>query len=74
MKKLLAIVVLIFFVAGCTAKFTIPDEPKYKGVIVFHADGMVCFGEEGMNALQENIQAQREYADKMRKILEGLKK
>ena len=71
MKILLILLVLL---TSCAPKFTLPDEPKFKEMYVFQFDGMVCFDKEGMGLLQHNIKLQKEYADKMRKILEDLQR
>jgi hypothetical protein len=70
MKYLLIVLVLLI---GCAQKFTIPDEPKFTRMYVHQTESMTCFDKEGVEVLKGNILALREYADKMRKILEGLK-
>jgi len=72
MKKLVLFIALLLI--GCTAKFTIPDEPQYRNLRVYQVENLVCFDSEGMGILQSNIRAMKEYSDKMRKILEDQNK
>lgn len=72
MKKIILITLSLFFL-GC-ATFTIPDEPKYRDLRGYQVENLVCFDAEGMGILQNNIHAMKEYGDKLRSILEGLKK
>jgi hypothetical protein len=69
MKVLLLVLLLI----SCSQKFTIPDVPKYKDMTIYQIEGMVCFDRESAQILSDNIKLQKEYADKLRKILEDIK-
>jgi len=72
--KTLFIIVVLLFAMGCTPKFVIPEEPKYRDIGVYPYRGLVCFDEKGWGDLGYNIQTQLKYAEKLRQILEGLKK
>jgi hypothetical protein len=72
MKTLL--IIIAFLLIGCAAKFTIPDEPRYRSVAGYQTGNGVCMDNEDMAALRSNIVSLKDYADKMRKILEELKK
>ena len=72
MKKIILIAALLLI--GCSQKFIIPDEPKYRDLRVYQLENLVCFDSEGMGILQSNIRAMKEYGDKMRKILEDQNK
>jgi len=72
MKKLILIAILIL--SGCSMKFTIPDEPRYRDLRAYQLENLVCFDLEGIGILQSNIRAMKEYSDKMRKILEDQNK
>uniref|UniRef100_A0A6M3J758 Lipoprotein n=1 Tax=viral metagenome TaxID=1070528 RepID=A0A6M3J758_9ZZZZ len=74
MKRLVLIMVVLFFLFGCAPRFTIPDEPKYKDMYAYPIQGAVCFDKEGWDILSGNILLQKEYAEKLKKILEDLKK
>ena len=76
MRKLY-IFVLVVFLMGCLsgpAKFTIPDEPRFRQLHAYPVEGGICLDNEGIEILQGNIHALKEYTDKMRKVLEGLQK
>lgn len=73
MKKIILLTLSLFFL-GCAPRFTIPDEPKYRDLRGYQVENLVCFDAEGMGILQNNIHAMKEYGDKLRSILEGLKK
>jgi hypothetical protein len=78
MKKIYIIVLVLFlavlFLVGCfSAKFTIPDEPKFRQLYVYPVKDGVCLDSEGVGILNDNVKALKDYADKMRKILEGMK-
>ena len=68
------ILIVLLVLTGCTAKFTIPDEPRYKTIGVYQIEDGICLDKEGMAALQGNIMSLKDYADKLRGILEGLQK
>lgn len=72
--RALLIIVALFVAMGCTPGFTIPDEPKYKDMYAYPIQGAVCFDKEGWDILNGNILMQKEYAEKLKKILEDLKK
>ena len=78
MKKIAVFLTIIFLVSplmGCFApKFTIPDEPKFKTVRAHVVDGGICFDEQGLTALKDNIKALKDSADAMRKILMDIQK
>ena len=72
----LACLGLVLVMVGCVTpvRVTIPDEPKYRDMKVYQVDGGVCFGDEDLVILRGNIKLLKEHADKMRVILEGLRK
>lgn len=72
--KVLITIVALFVVMACTPRFTIPDEPKYKDMYAYPIQGAVCFDKEGWDILSGNILMQKEYSEKLKKILEDLKK
>jgi hypothetical protein len=73
MRKTIAMLMLVMLM-GCTAKFTIPDEPKYQNMKVYQVEQGICFDHDGARILQNNIMSLKRYADNLRKILEDLKK
>lgn len=77
MKRLVLVMVAVLVLAGCLVgpgKFTIPDEPQYKQIRIYRVEGGICLDPEGIATLWGNVGALRDYAAKLRKILEGLQR
>jgi len=52
----------------------IPDKPIPTQFKIYQVEDGVCIDNKSMGVLVANIRALAEYADEMRKILEGLQK
>ena len=77
MKRFLLAAAIALMLMGCLsgpAKFIIPDEPKFKTVSVYQVENGIFIDNESLKSFKENINGLKDYADKMRKILEDQKK
>ena len=71
MKRIIMALAFSLLLTGCLAqKIVIPDEPQYMEIQVYHFEQGTLFDPPGMAALQYNIQALKDYADKSRSMLE----
>jgi len=75
MKKLIIAVLFSLLLAGCVTKhIAIPDEPRYRDIRVYQLEQGILFDQRATDALRFNIQAMKEYAEKLRKLLEDSRK
>ncbi len=67
--------VALVILAGCyaPAKFTIPDEPKFRHFGVYQFEGGICMEPEDIKILQENIGTLKNYSDELRRLLTDLR-
>jgi len=68
------VIVFVLIFIACTGKFTIPDKPMYERLTICQINGAYCMEEKDFEILKRNVTALKNYADKMREILEQLKK
>jgi len=70
----LLVTLIVFAGCGARAKFTMPDEPKFKTFEVYHLADGICMDAESIGILQENIKALKGYSDELRRVLIDLRK
>jgi hypothetical protein len=75
MKRLVFVVALLVVLFGCAVgpRVTIPDAPTYKQLKIWPVPNGVCFDEEGLGLLRDNIRTMSEYAGKVRAELERVR-
>lgn len=74
MKRILIATLGVFLLSGCFGpKFVIPDEPQFKKMQMYQFERGICFDNPDAEILKGNIEALKDYADKLRKILEGIR-
>ena len=74
--KFTSIFVALLIIMGCVgpAKFTIPDEPKFRQANAIAYEEGICFEKKELEIFVNNIRMLRAYADKLRKLLMDIQK
>ena len=74
--KLTSIFIALLIIMGCVgpAKFTIPDEPKFRQAHAIAYEEGLCFEKKDVEIFVDNIRLLKAYADKLRKMLMDIQK
>jgi len=69
--KFISIFITLLFVTGCVgpAKFTIPDEPKFRKINAYVYEDGIYFEKKELEIFVNNIRMLKAYADELRKML-----
>jgi len=69
--KFLSLFIALLLVMGCIgpAKFTIPDEPKFRQVNAYAYEEGLFFEKKDVETFVGNIQMLKAYADELRRML-----
>jgi len=68
--KFLSLFIVLLIVMGCVgpAKFTIPDEPKFRPIHATVFEEGICFEKKELETFVNNIRMLKAYADELRLI------
>ena len=74
--KLTSIFIILLIIIGCIgpAKFTIPDEPKFRQTNAIVYEEGICFEKKELEILVNNIRLLKAYADELRRMLLDIQK
>jgi len=74
--KFTSIFVALLIIIGCVgpAKFTIPDEPKFRQVNAYAYEEGLFFEKRELEIFVGNIQMLKAYADELRRMLIDIQK
>ncbi|MFH1630375.1 MAG: hypothetical protein ABIE47_16860 [Pseudomonadota bacterium] len=74
--KFLSLFIALLLVMGCIgpAKFTIPDEPKFRQVNAYAYEEGLFFEKRELEIFVGNIQMLKAYADELRRMLIDIQK
>ena len=74
--KFISIFITLLFVTGCVgpAKFTIPDEPKFRQVNAYAYEEGLFFEKKDVETFVDNIRILKAYADELRQMLMDIQK
>ena len=74
--KFLSIFIALLILVGCVgpAKFTIPDEPKFRQVNAYAYEEGLFFEKKDVETFVGNIQMLKAYADELRQMLLDIQK
>jgi len=75
--KFISIFIALLFVAGCytgPAKFTIPDEPKFRQANAIAYEEGLFFEKKDVEIFVDNIRMLKAYADELRRMLMDIQK
>ena len=69
--KFISIFITLLFVTGCVgpAKFTIPDEPKFRKTSATVFEEGLFFEKKDVETFVDNIRILKAYADELRRML-----
>jgi len=69
--KLISIFTALLILISCVgpAKFTIPDEPKFRQTNAIVYEEGICFEEKELKTFVNNIMLLKAYADELRRML-----
>ena len=69
--KFLSLFIALLLVMGCIgpAKFTIPDEPKFRQVNAYAYEEGLFFEKKDVEIFVDNIRFLKAYADELRRML-----
>ena len=69
--KFISIVIALLIIIGCVgpAKFTIPDEPKFRQVNAYAYEEGLFFEKKDVEIFVNNIRILKAYADELRRML-----
>lgn len=70
MKKLICVVAMVMMFGCATAKLECPAMPKPILVEIYPVPGGVCLDDEGVEKLRMNLENLKNYADKLKSIIE----
>jgi len=71
-----SIFIVLLIIIGCVgpAKFTIPDEPKFRQTNAIVYEEGICFEEKELKTFVNNIMLLKAYADELRRMLVDIQK
>ena len=74
--KLTSIFIASLIIIGCVgpAKFTIPDEPKFRQMNAYTYEEGLFFEKKDVEIFVDNIRLLKAYADKLRQMLVDIQK
>ena len=74
--KLISIFTALLILISCVgpAKFTIPDEPKFRQTNAIVYEEGICFEEKELKTFVNNIMLLKAYADELRRMLMDMQK
>ena len=74
--KFTSIFITVLIIIGCVgpAKFTIPDEPKFRQVNATAYEEGICFEKKELEIFVGNIRMLKAYADELRRMLVEIQK
>jgi len=74
--KFLSLFIALLIMMGCVgpAKFTIPDEPKFRQVNAYAYEEGICFDNKEVKIFVDNIRMLKAYADELRRMLVEIQK
>jgi len=74
--KLTSIFIAVLIIIGCvgSAKFTIPDEPKFRQTNAIAYEEGICFEKKELEIFVNNIRLLKAYADELRRMLMEIQK
>ena len=74
--KFTSLFIALLLVMGCIgpAKFTIPDEPKFRQTNAIVYEEGICFEKKELEILVNNIRLLKAYADELRQMLMDIQK
>jgi len=74
--KLISIFIALLIIMGCVgpAKFTIPDEPKFRKAHAIAYEEGICFERKELEIFMNNIRILKAYADELRQMLVDIQK
>ena len=74
--KFLSLFIALLIIIGCIgpAKFTIPDEPKFRQVNAYAYEEGLFFEKRELEIFVGNIQMLKAYADELRRMLIDIQK
>ena len=69
--KFLSLFIALLIIIGCIgpAKFTIPDEPKFRQVNAYAYEEGLFFEKKDVEIFVDNIRLLKAYADELRRML-----
>ena len=74
--KFISIFIALLIIIGCVgpAKFTIPDEPKFRQANAVAYEEGICFEKKELEIFVNNIRMLKAYADELRRMLVEIQK
>ena len=74
--KFISIFITLLFVTGCVgpAKFTIPDEPKFRQANVVAYEEGIFFEKKELEIFVDNVRILKAYSDELRRMLVDMQK
>ena len=74
--KFASIFIAVLIIIGCVgpAKFTIPDEPKFRQMNAYTYEEGLFFEKEDVEIFVNNIRMLKAYADELRRMLVEIQK
>ena len=74
--KFTSILIALLIIIGCVgpAKFTIPDEPKFRQMNAYSYEEGLFFEKKDVEIFVNNIRLLKAYADELRRILVEIQK
>ena len=74
--KFLSIFIALLIIIGCIgpAKFTIPDEPKFRQMNAYSYEEGLFFEKKDVEIFVNNIRMLKAYADELRRMLVEIQK
>ena len=74
--KFLSIFIALLIIIGCIgpAKFTIPDEPKFRQMNAYSYEDGLFFEKKDVEIFVNNIRMLKAYADELRRMLVEIQK
>ena len=74
--KLTSLFIALLIIIGCVgpAKFTIPDEPKFRQVNAYAYEEGLFFEKKDVETFVDNIRILKAYADELRRMLVEIQK
>ena len=74
--KFLSLFIALLIIIGCIgpAKFTIPDEPKFRQVNAYAYEEGIFFEKKDVEIFVDNIRILKAYADELRRMLVEIQK
>ena len=74
--KFLSLFIALLVLVGCvgSAKFTIPDEPKFRQMNAYSYEEGLFFEKKDVEIFVDNIRILKAYADELRRMLVEIQK